>query len=149
MLTRPAPYSPPLELLGSAAHRADVHMVVREPWYRLRMERTLALLPFAKDRAFSTLDLGCGIGLYDFALARIRPKALVVGVDLNQTQVQYANDAARRLGLADRLVFEQADVTCYRPAQKFDVVLMTEMLEHLEDPRSCLEVARLALRGGA
>jgi 2-polyprenyl-3-methyl-5-hydroxy-6-metoxy-1,4-benzoquinol methylase len=141
-------YSVPWELLGAGAHRVDATMNVIDPWYRLRMERTLSCIAFPKEQAIKVLDLGCGVGLYDFALARRWSRAHIVGVDINPEQIEFARGKAYELGFADRLKFECADISDWEPRVTYDIVLLTDVVEHFENPNGCLTAARAALSAG-
>ena len=141
-------YSVPWELLGEGSRRTDAQMRVTDPWYRLRMERTLALIDFPTSDSIVVLDLGCGTGPYDFTLARRWLGAHITGVDINQQQVDFARDMAGKLALSNRLDFICADVTSFIPRGAHDVVLLTDIVEHMQDPRLCLATAHTAVRAG-
>ncbi len=141
-------YSVPWELLGEGGRRMNSQMRVTDPWYLLRMERTLDLIASPKGHAIDVLDLGCGVGLYDFSLGRRWSTARITGVDVNREQVEFANDMAHKLALSDRLQFVRADVATFTAREAYDVVLLTDIVEHLEDPSGCLATARMAVRTG-
>jgi len=140
-------YSIPWELLGIGASRYDAQMNVVDPWYRLRLNRTLALIPQKRTEHFSVLDLGCGIGLYDFAIARRWPNSYIQGVDINQQQIEFASRKVSEIGMTKRLHFLCADVMRFKAETNYwDVVLLTDIIEHLENPIPCLQVAHRAVR---
>src|SRR6266540_1460037 len=55
------------------------------------------------------LDLGCGLGASSIALARVYPRARVVGVDLDEASVTEARAEAAEAGVADRVTFVVGD----------------------------------------
>lgn len=143
-------YEVPWELLGTGACRMDAKMGVLEPWYRLRMQRSLSLIAQKRTQHFRVLDLGCGVGLYDFAIAWKWPNSRILGVDINPIQIEFATSKAHELGLSNRLKFECADVTNWHPNNEYwDVVLLTDIIEHLENPSFCLRTVRRAVRKGS
>lgn len=83
----------------------------------------------------AVLDAGCGTGDLLVQVQRLNPKAKLLGIELAQSRVDLAR---QRLG-------PEADVRCgsitgalpFQP-QSADVVLVTEVLEHLKDPVACL-----------
>lgn len=91
------------------------------------------------------LDIGCGTG---FLLERLAELGFSgVGVDLSPESVEIAQARLAEIGAADRL---QATVgSAYEPPDgPFDLITITDVLEHLEDPRACLRAARDRLAPG-
>jgi len=91
------------------------------------------------------LDVGCGGG---FLLERLAERGYSgVGIDLSPASVDIANRRLAAMG-ADDLRAETG--SAYEPpAGTFDLIALTDVLEHLEDPRACLGALRERLaRGG-
>ena len=61
-------------------------------------------------RAVSIVDVGTGSGCIALALAHELPEAEIHGVDISQDALAVARCNADRLGLADRVRFEQSDL---------------------------------------
>ncbi len=108
--------------------------------WRFGQERRLALINrYAPLEKKAILDVGCGIGTYLERLRRFSPK--VYGVDLEparlaQATKNYLMAAAR----AEELPF---------PDDTFEVVLLHEVIEHVEDDlRTVREAYRVAKPGG-
>jgi 2-polyprenyl-6-hydroxyphenyl methylase/3-demethylubiquinone-9 3-methyltransferase len=91
------------------------------------------------------LDIGCGTG---FLLERLAERGFTgVGVDLSPESVEIARARLAEIGAADRLSAEVG--SAYDPPDgPFDLVTVTDVLEHLEDPRACLTAARERLAPG-
>jgi SAM-dependent methyltransferase len=110
-----------------------------EPFYTKLAETSIAEFPFPL-RGRTVLDLGSGPGHYTAALARAG--ARVVALDLSVANVRIAADAdlpAVR-GDASRLPF---------PAERFDGIFCSNMLEHVPDPVAVInEIERLLRPGG-
>lgn len=92
------------------------------------------------------LDVGCGTG---FLLEQLAGRGYSgVGVDLSPESVAIAQKRLADIGAADRLRAEVG--SAYEPPEgPFDLVTLTDVLEHLEDPRACLRAirARMAPEG--
>jgi SAM-dependent methyltransferase len=89
------------------------------------------------------LDAGCGSGDLLIEIQRANPQARLLGIELAQSRVATAR---QRLG-------PQADIRCGSIAgalpfesQCADVVLVTEVLEHLKDPVAVLKNLRTLLK---
>jgi SAM-dependent methyltransferase len=87
------------------------------------------------------LDLGCGSG---YAVTRFlgAPGDEVLGLDLYAPNVQYAKQHFERQGLT----FECRSATSLAQSrQTFDVVVLADVLEHLDDPAAVLKECRRLL----
>ena len=84
----------------------------------------------------AVLDIGCGLGEW----SRIASKyaARVVGIDLNASYIAQ-NQTSH---LPHNVLFMLSDATTVLPEQRFDVVLMIHLIEHIEDPSLLLRQAR-------
>lgn len=72
------------------------------------------------------LDIGCGNGALAYDLAG--KARVVVGIDLNEkNRSAWANRFAR-----ENLTYLVADATTFSPEQRFDVVVLSNVLEHIE-----------------
>lgn len=75
------------------------------------------LLKRSREFAFnSVLDIGCGAGELSLALARGRPHASVVGVDISPHLVNVARERGAQLG---NVAFDTADATEWAPPVGF------------------------------
>ena len=73
------------------------------------------------------LDIGCGYGAVAFSIAS-RTGADVVGLDLEAANVA----KARTLFVHDRLTFVHGEAPQMLPPGRFDVIVMSNVLEHIE-----------------
>lgn len=91
------------------------------------------------------LDVGCGTG---FLLEQLAGRGFSgVGVDLSPESVAIAQKRLEELGAADRLRAEVG--SAYEPPDgQFELITLTDVLEHLEDPRACLRALRERLAPG-
>jgi ubiquinone/menaquinone biosynthesis C-methylase UbiE len=91
----------------------------------------------------SALELGCGKG--DDAVWLARQGWSVVAVDISATALSYASANAERAGVADRITFEQHDVSQTFPDGEFDLVVAS----FLQSPVALSRTAVLKQAAGA
>lgn len=110
-------------------------------WFQARREIVRSLMRRFTDRPKDRLricDLGCGTG---GNLAALAGEHEVVGVECSPLALDYAR---RRLG--DRVLSGSMPHGVDLPAESFDVVLLTDVLEHIEDDRGTASTALRLLR---
>jgi 2-polyprenyl-3-methyl-5-hydroxy-6-metoxy-1,4-benzoquinol methylase len=131
--------------LAGDARLLDLYRDVRDPDYlaeeagRRATARRLLDLIGARVAPGRLLDVGCGAGLLlDEAQRRGHAP---VGLELSRAAARHATDV---LGLDVREVAFEA----FTAPERFDVVVLADLLEHLEDPRAGIERAARLLRPG-
>lgn len=149
----------PGEGVMEAAHRdfipaAGSHwrLPLYDPFVRLvgadRARR--ALIEQARIRAGQrVLDVGCGTGSLEVAIARLEPRVELVGLDPDPAALERARRKARRAGVAASYDRGFADALPY-PDGSFDRVLSSFMFHHLPGPGkdALLREARRVLKPG-
>lgn len=75
------------------------------------------------------LDIGCGYGEVARAIARARPQSVVQGIDIEAPLIRQALGADKPPNLA----FIEGDATQSLPDGPWDTVVLSNILEHLED----------------
>jgi SAM-dependent methyltransferase len=89
------------------------------------------------------IDLGCGVGALASSIAE-RSGARVVGMDWSEKNLEKAKQRSRgaeeqrREGGGGSLEFLKGDITRDRAPGRFDVVVLSNVLEHLTDRPACL-----------
>lgn len=95
----------------------------------------------------NVLDIGCGTGTVAFYLAEKGIR--VVGLDISRNAVEIARENAKCLGLSDRVKFKVSNFPKSYISGKFDLVICSEVLEHIEDDsKSVSKILRLLGQGG-
>jgi len=102
---------------------------------RARMAAFLDLM--AEDPFESLVDLGCGGGQLLAEIAERYPGVSLAGIDLSQSQIE-----ANRIG-SGKVDWRAADLDvpdaiAGEAAGRFDVVVASEIIEHVEHPRTFL-----------
>jgi SAM-dependent methyltransferase len=72
------------------------------------------------------LDVGCGIGALAYDIA-VRSEAIVVGIDYDPGHLAFARERFPH----ERLTFVAGDVLAGFPSGRFDVVVLSNVLEHI------------------
>jgi ubiquinone/menaquinone biosynthesis C-methylase UbiE len=114
-------------------------LVSRGLWHRW----TLASLPFLHGQV---LEIGCGTGYVQQALARSHP-ALAVGLDASPQMLQLTRQRLQHDGATPRLVRSIAQNLPF-PTGSFDTVLATFPAEYIIHPQTAQELRRVLRPAG-
>ena len=90
------------------------------------------------------LDAGCGTGQRANGVASMFPEALVTGVDMTTASLEAAKEMARQNGITN-IQFQQCDLLKLDLGTKFDVIISSGVMHHLEDPTKGLRNLRAHL----
>ena len=96
----------------------------------------------------SYLEIGPGHGLFLSQAVRIFPEASFLAVDISRTSLGMAKKMVETFSGRNDVAFEYGDIRNYPVQGKFDFIGMCEVLEHVEDPKSLLTVAKELLAPG-
>lgn len=77
------------------------------------------------------LDAGCGFGPYSYFMARLFPKINITALDLDVKRLKGLQSFFNRLSLNIKCI--QLSLNDLNDYQKFDLILCTDVLEHIED----------------
>lgn len=102
-----------------------------------KARQVLALLRGNELAPATLCEVGCGAGAVLRALHDELPEASFVGYEVAPDALRLA---AARAG--PRLRFELRDVILDAPKERFDAVLLLDVVEHVEDPLALLRTAR-------
>ncbi len=109
---------------------------------RIRLRR---ILPHISGKFEKILDAGCGRAVFSFELAKKFPDAQVVGVDMDEKQLEINRYIADKARLAN-LQFSKMDVSRLSYKEEFDLILSVDNLEHIEDDDRALAGLHTALK---
>jgi len=127
-------------------HRIDYDIVEskKRRWWNQAWSMYTALLsePLVDKRV---LAVGCGAGADCFQLAKVG--ALTYGCDISPEMVEIARTVASREGLDIDFRVMPAELLTY-PDRYFDVVLVHDILHHVDIPRTLAELLRVAKNSG-
>jgi len=132
---------------ASYIHATDSPINVRDIGKRTAGEFAGFFLPFLRPGS-SLLDCGCGPGTITIGLADAVRPGVVVGVDIDRSQVEKAKAEAlkRSVGNAQFLVANAAELPF--GDSTFDAVFSHALLEHLSVPVEVLREMRRVLKIG-
>lgn len=82
------------------------------------------------------LDIGCGAGTVSFYLASKGYK--VFGIDISDKAIRNCQNSAKEMNMTETTEFKVMNFPYETPRKKFDFVLLTEVIEHLEDDEVAL-----------
>ncbi len=110
------------------------------------VRQVLPLLPHGANH----LEIGPGHGVYLYWAARQPGMGRVVGWDVSAQSIANTRNALSKLGVDHPVELVQRDLfdAVADDEAVFDSIVMSEILEHLEDPTAALVAARRALRPG-
>jgi 2-polyprenyl-3-methyl-5-hydroxy-6-metoxy-1,4-benzoquinol methylase len=92
------------------------------------------------------LDIGSGDGgdLFRLALILKNPNVEFLGIDISKSFVNYSNEIASRRNLKNcKFIYD--DLENSRLVGKFDLIITSEVLEHLKDPEKVVKNLALLL----
>jgi len=90
------------------------------------------ILEWIPNDATSLLDMGCGTGYGLDFIRRHRKDLKLTGYDLSKVAIKLAKD------IYENIVFDIFDLYQDTIYKFFDVILLLETLEHLEDPKAII-----------
>jgi len=128
--------------MTALAHEAEKFISLGHPSYvwRRGQDRRLDLIRrYVPLEGRRILDIGCGIGTYVTKLLQFSDE--VFGVDIDEHKVEIA---ARSLS---NIAHAPAECLPY-PDNYFDVILLNEVIEHVESDRNTIHEAYRCLRPG-
>lgn len=93
------------------------------------------------------IDIGCGAGTLCFYVAS---KGIqVLGIDISSKAIKMCQESSRRLGLDKLAKFKVVNFPEESVDIKFDLVIFTEVIEHLRDDKLALEkIFNILNKGG-
>lgn len=100
---------------------------------------------FSKSRQ-KILDIGCGVGTISFYLASKGHE--VLGIDISNNAINACRESAKRLRLKKNAHFRVINFPKQIPDERFDLIICSEVIEHLYDDDLALKKIFLLLKPG-
>ena len=87
------------------------------------------------------LDIGCSQGITSILLGREGKE--VLGIDIAKESIKYANEALANEAESTkkRVTFQCMDIFSHTISQRFDTVIISEVLEHFSHPEELVSIA--------
>ena len=105
------------------------------PRYIFRKEIALSLIRKYIPQKGSFLEIGCASGNFGITLSQMGYKGHLI--DFSPQAINYLKNSFE--GNTESLTFEQADFEEFRTDAKFDLIILFEVLEHIENDTAVLE----------
>ncbi len=117
----------------------------------LEAEKELKIKNFIREaKPPHLLDLGCGTGWFSFEISECSPGSVICGIDISTYRTGLFQDQIDRAGRREK-IFAAAANAENLPFKNgyFEVAVMDEVVEHLQDPAKTLaETMRVLKPGG-
>jgi 2-polyprenyl-3-methyl-5-hydroxy-6-metoxy-1,4-benzoquinol methylase len=94
----------------------------------------------------NVLDIGCGVGTIDFYIAKHGSN--VTGIDISQNSISIAKKNAEYFKLNKKIVFKVLKFPDEMPQGKFDIIICSEVLEHLNHDKVAVKKIKTLLQKG-
>ena len=89
------------------------------------------------NKKVTVLDAGSGLGQHAYFVARKWPLTEVTAIEVDEKQVKDCNYFVKKIGL-ENIEFLQGDLSQFNFNNKFDIILCSSVLEHIEDDQAVL-----------
>jgi SAM-dependent methyltransferase len=81
----------------------------------------------------SVLDAGSGFGQYTWRMSRMNKLWNFNAIDINKEQIDDCNTFFKKCGLADRVSFNEGDLTKLNDVNRYNLILSVDVMEHIEE----------------
>ena len=120
-------------------------------WFEnLLMQEWMPVMPEVQaklEAGASVADVGCGRGRALIKLALEFPNSTFTGFDVFPPTIELAADNAQATGVADRVEFQELDVTQGLP-QKYDIITTFDVVHDAANPQGLLSAIRQSINTG-
>jgi tRNA (cmo5U34)-methyltransferase len=107
----------------------DANILNSVPHYQRMIRVLVEMLPFPRNRKVTLMDVGSGTGNIAYVLKEAFPKSDLVCLDLSPNMLKVAREKLKRF---KGIEYIQANVADYRFDRKYDAIVSSLTLHHLE-----------------
>jgi len=107
-----------------------------------RYQQVLKVIP--KDKSLKILDIGCGDGVLSWKLFN-QTKSKITGVDTDEHSLKFARKEIQKRNARANFIKANAHKLPFKN-NSFDVIIATEIIEHLEKPQIMLREIKRVLK---
>lgn len=103
---------------------------------------------FKSHKQTKILDVGCGTGFSTLKLAQQNPEAFITAIDISAVSIEIAKKRLKNAGInLNRINFIEADLMKITDiGERFDYIVCTGVLHHMESPEIGLNFIKLHLK---
>lgn len=94
------------------------------------------------------LDAGAGYGQHSWWLWKKNKNSSILALDVKEEQVADCNSFFKSAGAGNHVKFEIADLTVYRSASEFDLVISVDVMEHILEDVKVFQNFHASLKDG-
>lgn len=113
---------------------------LQRSWHLGKLKAVLELIDQENSEPISILDVGCASGWFLSEVSSRYPKAKCTGVDVYKKAINYGKKTYKNL----RLIQADAHKLPF-PEKSFDLIICTEVLEHVVNPKQVLKEIKRVL----
>ena len=110
------------------ANEFDIIIQKLIPHYNQMIDALVSVIPFSDEKVFSMIDLGCGTGTISQAVKSRFSNVKITCVDIAEKMLEIAKEK-----IGGNLICIQADFNKFDFPEKYDLVLSSLALHHLEN----------------
>ena len=107
------------------------------PHYNQMVDALVSVVPFSKESRFSAIDLGCGTGTISKSIKKEFPNIDITCVDISKNMLEIAKN---KIGGIVNCI--QADFNSFEFPRKYDLIVSSLALHHLENDSDKLDFYR-------
>jgi 2-polyprenyl-3-methyl-5-hydroxy-6-metoxy-1,4-benzoquinol methylase len=126
-------YSKP-EVMDYYLNALLVSYLLWQHHFKMLMFFKRGLSVLIKQEEGLVLDIGSGHGLNSYLVHQVFSDVFIDVVDINNTSL----DMTKVMLSAPNVSFYNKDIFDYKPDSKYDLIILGELLEHLDDPEKLL-----------
>lgn len=118
--------------------------IIKQKFFTYRF--LVTLLEGYLTKKTNVLDIGCGVGTIDFFMSGKVKK--ITGIDVSETSIATAKLNRKALNLSKDISFSQMNFPTDTPLGEYNLIICSEVLEHLQDDNLAVKKIYNLLKSG-